>query len=150
MFLSYFTEQPMNSYPADEGLKAGYTSVLFSNKYFDPVEGSLLVQTRALDRVEVLVREQHRGVPGLQALVGRIAVHRLLGEVGKKHGVPCRSVAASVTPYERRQLRGPFHVDGVAAARHDLEPSVRQELRVVVRTLDGHHCVVLTPHQQRG
>jgi alkanesulfonate monooxygenase SsuD/methylene tetrahydromethanopterin reductase-like flavin-dependent oxidoreductase (luciferase family) len=46
MFLSYFTEQPMSSYPADEGLKAGYTSVLFSNKYFDPVEGARLYQER--------------------------------------------------------------------------------------------------------
>ena len=40
MFLSYFTEQPMGAYPEDEGLRAGYTSVLFSNKFFDPVEGS--------------------------------------------------------------------------------------------------------------
>ncbi|HUP74258.1 MAG TPA: LLM class flavin-dependent oxidoreductase [Acidimicrobiales bacterium] len=46
MFLSYFTEQPMSAYPADEGLKAGYTSVLFSNKHFDPVEGSRLYQER--------------------------------------------------------------------------------------------------------
>ena len=46
MFLSYFTEQPMNAYPADEGLKAGYTSVLFSNKHFDPVEGSRLYNER--------------------------------------------------------------------------------------------------------
>jgi alkanesulfonate monooxygenase SsuD/methylene tetrahydromethanopterin reductase-like flavin-dependent oxidoreductase (luciferase family) len=46
VFLSYFTEQPMSAYPADEGLKAGYPSVLFSNKYFDPVEGSRLYQER--------------------------------------------------------------------------------------------------------
>jgi len=46
MFLSYFTEQPMSAYPEDEGLKAGFTSVIFSNKFFDPVEGSRLYQER--------------------------------------------------------------------------------------------------------
>jgi alkanesulfonate monooxygenase SsuD/methylene tetrahydromethanopterin reductase-like flavin-dependent oxidoreductase (luciferase family) len=46
MFLSYFTEQPMSTYPEDEGLAAGFTSVLFSNKFFDPVEGSRLYQDR--------------------------------------------------------------------------------------------------------
>ncbi|HEV8298042.1 MAG TPA: LLM class flavin-dependent oxidoreductase [Acidimicrobiales bacterium] len=46
MFLAYFTEQPMSAYPEDEGLKAGYTSVLFSNKFFDPVEGSRLYRER--------------------------------------------------------------------------------------------------------
>ena len=46
MFLSYFTEQPMGAYPEDEGLRAGYTSVLFSNKFFDPVEGSRLYHER--------------------------------------------------------------------------------------------------------
>ncbi len=51
MFLSYFTEQPMNAYPADEGLKAGYTSVLFSNKYFDPVEGSRLYNERLAEYI---------------------------------------------------------------------------------------------------
>ena len=46
MFLSYFTEQPMSSYPDEEGRKAGYTSLLFSNKHFDPVEGSRLYNER--------------------------------------------------------------------------------------------------------
>ena len=46
MFLSYFTEQPMSTYPEDEGLAAGITSVLFSNKFFDPVEGSRLYRER--------------------------------------------------------------------------------------------------------
>lgn len=46
MFISYFTEQPMGTYPADEGRKAGFTSVLFSNKHFDPVEGARLYQER--------------------------------------------------------------------------------------------------------
>ena len=51
MFLSYFTEQPMNAYPEDEGLKAGYTSVLFSNKHFDPVEGSRLYNERLAEYI---------------------------------------------------------------------------------------------------
>jgi alkanesulfonate monooxygenase SsuD/methylene tetrahydromethanopterin reductase-like flavin-dependent oxidoreductase (luciferase family) len=42
----YFTEQPMNTYPEDEGLKAGYTSVLFSNRFFDPEQGSRLYRER--------------------------------------------------------------------------------------------------------
>src|SRR5262249_9199914 len=46
MFLGYFTEQPMSAYPEDEGRKAGITSVLFPNKYFDPVEGSRLYRER--------------------------------------------------------------------------------------------------------
>ena len=51
MFLSYFTEQPMSTYPEDEGLAAGFTSVLFSNKFFDPVEGSRLYRERLADIV---------------------------------------------------------------------------------------------------
>jgi alkanesulfonate monooxygenase SsuD/methylene tetrahydromethanopterin reductase-like flavin-dependent oxidoreductase (luciferase family) len=46
MFLCYFTEQPMSAYPAEEGQKAGITSVLFPNKFFDPIEGSRLYQER--------------------------------------------------------------------------------------------------------
>ncbi len=46
MFLAYFTEQPMSAYPEDEALKAGVSSVVFSNKYFDPVEGSRLYRER--------------------------------------------------------------------------------------------------------
>ena len=46
MFLSYFTEQPMSAYPEQQGLDAGYTSLMFSNKHFDPVEGSRLYQER--------------------------------------------------------------------------------------------------------
>ena len=46
MFLSYFTEQPMSTYPEQVGLDVGYTSVLFSNKHFDPVEGSRLYNER--------------------------------------------------------------------------------------------------------
>jgi alkanesulfonate monooxygenase SsuD/methylene tetrahydromethanopterin reductase-like flavin-dependent oxidoreductase (luciferase family) len=46
MQVVYFTEQPMSSYPEQAGLDAGYTSVLFSNKHFDPVEGSRLYNER--------------------------------------------------------------------------------------------------------
>src|SRR5580704_17809519 len=46
MFLCHFTEQPMSSYPEEEGLRAGITSVNFSNKFCDPVEGSRLYQER--------------------------------------------------------------------------------------------------------
>src|SRR5260370_2800939 len=42
MQLMYFTEQPMSTYPADEGLKFGATALMFSNKYFDPIAGSRL------------------------------------------------------------------------------------------------------------
>lgn len=46
MFLAYFTEQPMSAYPEEEALKAGISSVLFSNKYFDPTEGARLYRER--------------------------------------------------------------------------------------------------------
>ncbi|MBS0560018.1 MAG: LLM class flavin-dependent oxidoreductase [Proteobacteria bacterium] len=42
MHLMYFTEQPMSAYDAQEGLKYGATALTFSNKHFDPVEGSRL------------------------------------------------------------------------------------------------------------
>src|SRR5688572_23078818 len=42
MHLMYFTEQPMSAYPSDIGLDTGYTALMFSNKYFDPVAGSRL------------------------------------------------------------------------------------------------------------
>lgn len=56
MFVSYFTEQPMSTYPAQEALKVqpddhparhpGDTALLFSNRFFDPVEGSRLYRQR--------------------------------------------------------------------------------------------------------
>jgi len=42
MFVMYFTEQPMSTYPADIGLDTGHTALMFSNKHFDPVAGSRL------------------------------------------------------------------------------------------------------------
>ena len=44
MHLMYFTEQPMSTYSREEGEKFGYTTLLFPNTFFDPVEGSRLVQ----------------------------------------------------------------------------------------------------------
>jgi len=42
MHLMYFTEQPMSAYDAQEGLKFGSTALNFSNRHFDPAEGSRL------------------------------------------------------------------------------------------------------------
>lgn len=46
MFLMYFTEQPMSVYDEEAGRQAGYTSVLFSNRHFDPKVGARLYQER--------------------------------------------------------------------------------------------------------
>jgi alkanesulfonate monooxygenase SsuD/methylene tetrahydromethanopterin reductase-like flavin-dependent oxidoreductase (luciferase family) len=46
VFLSYFTEQPMSTYPADVGRAMGYTSVMFPNSLFDPVDGARLYEER--------------------------------------------------------------------------------------------------------
>ena len=42
MHMMYFTEQPMAAYDAKAGLDFGATALNFSNKYFDPNEGSRL------------------------------------------------------------------------------------------------------------
>ena len=55
MHIMYFTEQPMSAYPEDEldeEIRLGntppqkVTALLFSNKHFDPVEGSRLYRER--------------------------------------------------------------------------------------------------------
>ena len=77
MFLSYFTEQPMSAYPAEEGLKEGFTSVMFSNKYYDPVEGSRLFNERIeeyklADQVGfdgIMVNEHHNAPFCMQARI---------------------------------------------------------------------------------
>src|SRR6476620_6061902 len=61
MHLMYFTEQPMNAYPEDEGLKAHRTALMFSNKYFDPVEGSRLYN----ERLEEYLYAEEMGVDGI-------------------------------------------------------------------------------------
>jgi alkanesulfonate monooxygenase SsuD/methylene tetrahydromethanopterin reductase-like flavin-dependent oxidoreductase (luciferase family) len=42
MHMMYFTEQPMATYDSKAGLDYGATALTFSNKYFDPSEGSRL------------------------------------------------------------------------------------------------------------
>lgn len=49
MHLMYFTEQPMSTYPEDEGRKFGATALMFSNKFFDPVSGSRLYNDRLVE-----------------------------------------------------------------------------------------------------
>src|SRR3984893_17984935 len=61
MHLMYFTEQPMSTYPAEEGLKVGHTALLFSNKYFDPVAGSRLYN----ERIEEYVYAEEVGFDGI-------------------------------------------------------------------------------------
>ena len=46
MHLMYFTEQPMSAYDEKAGLDYGATALTFSNKHFDPVEGSRLYNER--------------------------------------------------------------------------------------------------------
>ena len=61
MHLMYFTEQPMSAYPREEGEKAGYTALLFSNKFFDPVAGSRLYQ----ERLEEYLHVEESGYDGI-------------------------------------------------------------------------------------
>jgi alkanesulfonate monooxygenase SsuD/methylene tetrahydromethanopterin reductase-like flavin-dependent oxidoreductase (luciferase family) len=42
MHFMYFTEQPMKDYPVAAGEEIGFTSLLLSNRHFDPVAGSRL------------------------------------------------------------------------------------------------------------
>ena len=46
MHVMYFTEQPMSRFPTEEAFKQGQSVLLFSNKYFDPEEGSRLYNER--------------------------------------------------------------------------------------------------------
>jgi alkanesulfonate monooxygenase SsuD/methylene tetrahydromethanopterin reductase-like flavin-dependent oxidoreductase (luciferase family) len=57
----YFTEQPMSTYPEDEGRAFGATALLFPNTNFDPVEGSRLYNERL---AEYLYAEE-MGVDGI-------------------------------------------------------------------------------------
>src|ERR1700687_4249832 len=61
MHLMYFTEQPMSTYPAEEGLRIGHTALLFSNRYFDPVAGSRLYN----ERIEEYLYAEEMGVDGI-------------------------------------------------------------------------------------
>ena len=61
MHLMYFTEQPMAAYDAQEGLKYGATALTFSNKHFDPVEGSRLYN----EYLEEYILAEECGVDGI-------------------------------------------------------------------------------------
>jgi len=61
MHLMYFTEQPMSAYPEDEALKEGNNTLIFSNKFFDPVEGSRLYS----ERLEEYLYAEEVGVDGI-------------------------------------------------------------------------------------
>jgi alkanesulfonate monooxygenase SsuD/methylene tetrahydromethanopterin reductase-like flavin-dependent oxidoreductase (luciferase family) len=60
MFVMYFTEQPMSTYPADIGLDVGHTALMFSNKHFDPVAGSRLYN----EYLEHYIYAEEQGVEG--------------------------------------------------------------------------------------
>ena len=62
MHLMYFTEQPMSTYPEEEARKAdGVTTLMFSNKHFDPVEGARLYN----ERLEEYIYAEEVGVDGI-------------------------------------------------------------------------------------
>ena len=60
MHVMYFTEQPTSAYPADIGLEAGHTALMFSNKHFDPVAGSRLYN----EYLEQYIYAEEQGVEG--------------------------------------------------------------------------------------
>src|ERR1700750_573882 len=60
MFVMYFTEQPMSTYPANIGLEVGHTALMFSNKHFDPVAGSRLYN----EYLEHYIYAEEQGVEG--------------------------------------------------------------------------------------
>src|SRR5881392_4340105 len=60
MHVMYFTEQPMSAYPANIGLEAGHTALMFSNKHFDPVAGSRLYN----EYLEHYIYAEEQGVEG--------------------------------------------------------------------------------------
>ncbi|MFO1188077.1 MAG: LLM class flavin-dependent oxidoreductase [Alphaproteobacteria bacterium] len=77
MLLGYFTEQAMSAYPEDKGLEFGYTVLRFSNKYFDPKEGSRLYneyleQYQLAEEVgydALMVNEHHNAPFSMQAQI---------------------------------------------------------------------------------
>ncbi len=61
MHLMYFTEQPMSAYDEKAGLDYGATALTFSNKHFDPVEGSRLYN----EFLEQYIRCEEVGIDGI-------------------------------------------------------------------------------------
>src|SRR5215472_908503 len=75
MHLMYFTEQPDNAYPREEGDRFGYTALLFPNRFFDPIQGSRLYNERieeyrcveAMGYDGIMLNEHHNGPFCMQA-----------------------------------------------------------------------------------
>src|SRR5262245_58090258 len=70
MHLMYFTEQPMSTYSADEGRAFGATALMFSNRHFDPAEGSRLYNERLAEYlyceemgVDGIMLNEHHNAP---------------------------------------------------------------------------------------
>jgi alkanesulfonate monooxygenase SsuD/methylene tetrahydromethanopterin reductase-like flavin-dependent oxidoreductase (luciferase family) len=70
MHLMYFTEQPMSTYPEEEGRRFGATALMFSNRYFDPVAGSRLYNERLVEYqyaeemgVDGIMLNEHHNAP---------------------------------------------------------------------------------------
>ncbi len=61
MHLMYFTEQPMSAYDAKAGLDYGATALMFSNKHFDPNEGSRLYN----EYLEQYILAEEVGIDGI-------------------------------------------------------------------------------------
>jgi alkanesulfonate monooxygenase SsuD/methylene tetrahydromethanopterin reductase-like flavin-dependent oxidoreductase (luciferase family) len=61
MHLMYFTEQPMSAYDAKAGLEFGATALMFSNKHYDPVDGSRLYN----EYLEHYVLADELGIDGI-------------------------------------------------------------------------------------
>lgn len=61
MHLMYFTEQPMSAYPSKLGLDFGATALMFSNKHFDPKEGSRLYN----EYIEQYMLAEEVGIDGI-------------------------------------------------------------------------------------
>jgi len=76
MHLMYFTEQPMSAYPVEEAKRGGnITSLMFSNKHYDPVAASRLYNGYIDDYVlaeesgfdGIMLNEHHNGPFCMQA-----------------------------------------------------------------------------------
>jgi len=57
----YFTEQPMSAYPAQAGLDFGATALMFSNKHYNPVDGSRLYN----EYIEHYLLAEEVGIDGI-------------------------------------------------------------------------------------
>lgn len=97
MHLMYFTEQPMSTYPEDEGRSFGNTALMFSNKYFDPVEGSRLYN----ERIEEYIYAEEMGADGIMLNEHHNAPFCMQAKINI-----CASILASVTKRVKIVLLG--------------------------------------------